>query len=93
MQIFWTWGAGWYYILAVAALVWIFLAIYRKDRGFKKQVLSAATFTAFAFIIELIGISNGIWSYDTGAWPVILWPTYFISGLAVYQLAMLVHDL
>ena len=84
------WHWGWYVLIAMFLAVWIVLSVYRKDRKLLPQLVLGIIMTALAFVVEIIGISLGLWDYATGNWPAILWPTYFVTALLFYQITMLI---
>jgi hypothetical protein len=44
-------------------------------------------------LMEFFAVSNNLWSYTPGNWPVILWPTYFTAILFGYQLLRSIEGL
>jgi fatty acid desaturase len=96
MQIYFNFPSGWYIILAFSFLIWLCVFIYRKGyknkKEIKKQIVVAIISVIISTIIEIIGISTGLWNYAPGNLPIILWPTYFIVGLAGYQVIKLVEE-
>ena len=86
MGIFLDWPVGWYYLTAFLVAVWIVIMWYRKDFKLRDQIIVGLTITALAFVLELIAVSNGIWNYVPGNWPLILWPHYFLSGMVAFQI-------
>ena len=63
-----------------------------------KHELKQQVFLAFGgmfslALMEFFAVSVGLWSYTSGNWPVILWPTYFVAILFGYQLLRSIEGL
>jgi hypothetical protein len=59
----------------------------------KEQMLLALGGMIAMALMELFAVSQGLWNYKTGNWPVILWPTYFAAILFGYQLLRSIEGL
>ena len=90
--IYLQWGAGWYLISAFILVIWVLIMRYRKDYRLRPQIMTGLVLTGIALIIENIAIFYGLWNYAPGNWPLILWPNYFLSGLAAYQVVRLTDE-
>lgn len=91
MQIYFEWGFGWYFVSAILLAVWIGLMFYRKNFKLKTQLIVGTITLILAFFIEITAVSQGIWNYVPGNWPLILWPHYFLSGMVAYQIVKTVE--
>ena len=91
MAVYLEWGFGWYYVTALLLAVWVGLMFYRKNYKFRTQLIVGAITLFLSFIIENIAVSQGIWNYVPGNWPLILWPNYFLSGMTAYQIVKAVE--
>jgi len=90
MAIYYEWGFGWYYVIAILFSVWLFTMVYNKNYKIRPQITVGLITLALSFFIENVAVSQGIWNYAPGNWPVILWPSYFLSGMAAYQIVKIV---
>ena len=82
----------WYiFTLITIGVLFLFYSL-RKDKG-KRNIKSCLVFGFIGLIlcvvIEVIGVSLGLWNYVGGNWPIILWLNYFISAMMGYQLLKL----
>jgi len=90
MNILFDYNSSWYVLFFGFLAAWALLMFVRRKRSAKKEVkeqmfLAISGMIALA-LMELFAVSNGLWSYTPGNWPVILWPTYFTAILFGYQL-------
>ncbi len=89
MTVFLDYNSSWYVLLFAFFCAWaILLAVRRKlsRHEIKEQMLLALGGMTAMALMELFAVSNGLWNYTPGNWPVILWPTYFAGILFGYQL-------
>jgi hypothetical protein len=81
---------SWYLLFSLFLLSWLILWVFRKSyrRKYeaKEQLLLSLSGLTVLFLMEVFAISNNLWNYVQGNWPVILWPTYFVAILFGYQL-------
>ena len=73
------------FLLAWAALTFI----RRKGTGkreLKEQVFLATSGMFALALMEFFAVSNKLWNYTPGNWPVILWPTTSLQYCFGYQL-------
>lgn len=96
MNIYFSFGVGWYPVIGVMIIFWLIIFLYRKGyrnrKEIKQQIIVSMIGVALAFCLEYMAVSNGIWHYSTGDWPIILWPFYFVIGIAGYQLVKLAQE-
>ncbi len=77
--------AGWYALILFAFVLW--LIFFRLSRiKLKTNLIMAFLVFIVSVCVELMGISLGLWSYTTGNWPLLLWPSYYIYGMLAYAL-------
>jgi hypothetical protein len=90
MNILFGYNSSWYVLFFGFLAAWAVLMFVRRKGSAKREVkeqLFLATSGMIALtLMELFAVSNGLWSYTPGNWPVILWPTYFTAILFGYQL-------
>lgn len=95
MGLYLSFPSGWW------ALVLIVLGIYavcrklRKNNHkneFRDQVIVGFIILIIAGILELVGVSTGLWNYIPGNWPIILPFFYLLSGITAYQLVKLFEE-
>jgi hypothetical protein len=90
MNILFDYNSSWYVLFFGFLAAWAVLMFVRRKGSAKREVkeqLFLATSGIIALtLMELFAVSNGLWSYTPGNWPVILWPTYFTAILFGYQL-------
>jgi len=90
MNIFIDYNASWYVLFFGFLSAWAVLTFIRRKgsgkREIKEQVFLATSGMIALALMEFFAVSNGLWSYTPGNWPVILWPTYFAAILFGYQL-------
>jgi hypothetical protein len=75
---------------------WAALLVFRRKwsrHEIKEQMLLALGGMIAMALMELFAVSQGLWNYTTGNWPVILWPTYFAAILFGYQLLRSIEGL
>ncbi len=88
---------GWWIITGIILFIYIALLFQRKSyagqREAKAQLLFGFVVLALSFLFEVIAVSLDVWTYYPGNWPVILWPTYFLSGLLGYQLVKKIEEI
>ncbi len=96
MNIYFSFGEGWYLVLGTLVCVWLLIIIYRKGyrnrKEIKQQIIVSMIGIGLAFGMEYMAVSKGIWHYFPGDWPIILWPFYFLVGIAGYQLVKLAQE-
>ena len=90
MNILFDYNSSWYVLFFGFLAAWAVLMVVRRKGSAKREVkeqlfLATSGMTALA-LMEFFAVSNGLWSYTPGNWPVILWPTYFTAILFGYQL-------
>ena len=90
MNILFDYNSSWYVLFFGFLASWAVLTFVRRKGSAKREVkeqlfLATSGMIALA-LMEFFAVSNGLWSYTPGNWPVILWPTYFIAILFGYQL-------
>lgn len=90
MNILFDYNSSWYVLFFGFLAAWAVLTIVRRKDSVKREVkeqlfLATSGMVALA-LMEFFAVSNGLWSYTPGNWPVILWPTYFTAILFGYQL-------
>ena len=90
MNIFTDYNSSWYVLFFGFLSAWALLTVIRRKGSAKQEVkeqlfLATSGMIALA-LMEFFAVSNGLWSYTPGNWPVILWPTYFTAILFGYQL-------
>lgn len=90
--IYFTTEPAWYLIIIILASIWLVLMYYRKSYRMRQQIAVACFATLLAFVMENIAVFHGIWDYTGGNWPIVLWPTYFISAMMMYQMAKLADE-
>lgn len=87
---------GWYIQMTIiygTLLLVYFLRKSHKNKGeVKKMFLMGTATLIFAFIGEFVGISNKLWTYFPGNWPLPVWIGYFGLGLLGYQFAKLIEE-
>jgi hypothetical protein len=80
----------WWILFLVIYIPYLFFFLirksYKKPNELKTQLSVGIAGLLLALFIELIAVSNNLWSYTPLNWPIILWPCYFGSGLLGYQL-------
>jgi hypothetical protein len=89
MNIILDYNSSWYVLLFAFLAAWaIILAVRGKfsRHEIKEQMLLALGGMIAMALMELFAVSNGLWNYTPGNWPIILWPTYFAGILFGYQL-------
>ena len=95
MEMLFEFSQNWYIVFFSFAILWIILVIYRKSYRKKKEVKEQFTFALIGliitFILENYAVSEDLWHYIPGDWPIILWPTYFVVVLFGYQLLKLIE--
>ncbi|MBI4162052.1 MAG: hypothetical protein HY513_00085 [Candidatus Aenigmarchaeota archaeon] len=77
--------AGWYVLALFAFILWVIFFKLSKIK-LKKNLIMAIFVFAVSVCVEIIGIGLGLWSYTTGNWPWMLWPSYYIFGMLAYAL-------
>ena len=82
--------AGWYVLLAVGIILWLIFLKLGKAK-IKANLKMGLLMIVVAFVVEIIGIGLNLWTYTTGNWPLLLWPTYFVYGLLAYSLFKIVE--
>jgi fatty acid desaturase len=90
MNILFGYNSSWYVLFFGFLAAWAVLRFVRRKGSAKQEVkeqlfLATSGMMALA-LMEFFAVSNGLWSYTPGNWPVILWPTYFTAILFGYQL-------
>ena len=90
MNILFDYNSSWYVLFFGFLLAWAILTVVRRKgsakREVKEQLFLATSGMISLALMEFFAVSNGLWSYTPGNWPVILWPTYFTAILFGYQL-------
>jgi hypothetical protein len=90
MNIWFDFNSSWYVLFFGFLAAWAFLMFVRRKgsamREVKEQLFLATSGMIALALMEFFAVSNGLWSYTPGNWPVILWPTYFTAILFGYQL-------
>jgi len=89
MNLILDYNSSWYILLFAFLGAWAFLLTVRRKwsrHEVKEQMLLALGGMTAMALMELFAVSNGLWNYTPGNWPVILWPTYFAGILFGYQL-------
>lgn len=82
-------NSSWYILLFAFLGAWGILSSVRHKwsrHEVKEQMLLAFGGMIAMALMEFFAVSNGLWNYTPGNWPVILWPTYFAGILFGYQL-------
>jgi len=82
--------ANWYFLFAFGLVVWLAFSFVRKSIA--GNLLFGLTGLVFAVAVELIGVGAGLWNYAGGNWPAILWPSYFVFSMAIYQAFRVVEE-
>ncbi len=96
MKIYWSYPNEWWAAFAFVFGIYLILLISRKKRGpneLKAQLLVGLSSLVLSTIFELMCVSLGLWNYNPGNWPVILWPIYFVTGLLAYQLVKKIEEI
>jgi hypothetical protein len=96
MNIILDYNSSWYVLLFAFLAAWaIILAVRGKfsRHEIKEQMLLSFGGMISMALMELFAVSNGLWNYTPGNWPVILWPTYFAGILFGYQLLRSIEGL
>lgn len=97
MSLYLNFPAGWWVIIGFIFGLYLLLFFqrrsYLKEREVKSQLIFATVTLVISFTIEVIAVNFKVWTYFPGNWPVILWPTYFGSGLLGYQLVKKIEEL
>lgn len=76
---------AWFVLLGAVFFMWLIVFTRRKKDHRKSFIFGILTVVAAA-IIELWGISQELWNYTgEGTWPMLLWPTYFFSGMMALE--------
>jgi len=89
MIFFLDFNSSWYILLFAFLAAWAALLVFRRKwsrHEIKEQMLLALGGMIAMALMELFAVSQGLWNYTPGNWPVILWPTYFAGILFGYQL-------
>ncbi len=89
MNFFLDFNSSWYILLFAFLTAWTVLLVIRRKwskHEIKEQMLLALGGMIAMSLMELFAVSQGLWNYTSGNWPVILWPTYFAAILFGYQL-------
>jgi len=90
MNILFDYNSSWYVLFFGFLAAWAVLTFVRRKgspkREVKEQLFLATSGMIALALMEFFAVSNGLWSYTPGNWPVILWPTYFAAILFGYQL-------
>jgi hypothetical protein len=96
MELVWMWSPWWYFGIAIGFFVWLPLFLQRKSWKRKGEITEQIFFGFFSlgvsFIHEMVAISNNLWHYSGGDWPVILWVAYFLVGAAGFQFIKFVDE-
>lgn len=66
---------------------------YQKKKELKNQLLFAIVGLVIAFIVEIIAVNLGVWTYFPENWPITVWILYFGSGLLAYQLIKKIEEM
>lgn len=77
---------AWFVILGVFFIVWIIFYLKRKKGRYASPVFGIVSLIA-GFLVEIFAVSQNLWNYTGGNWPLILWPTYFMAGMMVFEVA------
>ena len=75
---------GWYILFFVGLLTFVLASYLRKS--FSGVARFGALSLVTSVFVELMGIGLNLWNYTGGNWPIILWPSYFLYSMAVYQI-------
>lgn len=96
MNIYLSFSPSWLAILAVIAAIFLALFVYRKSYSkkyeIKQQFVFAIISVLFSLGIEILAVGMNLWNYTGGNWPVILWVTYFFSGLMAFQIVKFITE-
>jgi hypothetical protein len=97
MNVLFDFNSSWYVLFMGFLASWAVLLIIRRKRPTKREVkeqvfLASSGMLALA-LMEFFAVSNNLWYYTPGNWPVILWPTYFAAILFGYQLLRSIEGL
>ncbi len=96
MKIYWEFPSAWWSGFVSIFIVYLILLISRKKRGsneLKAQLLVGLSSLIIGFIFEDRSVAAGLWNYNPGNWPAILWPIYFEVGLLAYQLVKKIEEI
>jgi hypothetical protein len=96
MIFFLDFNASWYVLFFAFLAAWAALLFIRRKwsrHEIKEQMLLAIGGMIAMALMELFAVSQGLWNYTPGNWPVILWPTYFAAILFGYQLLRSIEGL
>ena len=97
MNLVFDFNPGWYALLFAFILSWaVFLTVRRKSQGgkeVKEQIFLAFSGMIALALMEFFAVSNNLWHYTPGNWPVILWPTYLAAILFGYQLLRFIEGI
>lgn len=97
MNIVFDFNSSWYVLFFGFLAAWALLMIVRRKGSARKEVkeqvfLGLSGMFAMG-LMEFFAVSNNLWSYTPGDWPIILWPTYFVGILFGYQLLRSIEGL
>jgi hypothetical protein len=96
MTVIFDYNSSWYVLLFAFLGAWAFILAVRgkvSRHEIKEQILLALGGMTAMALMELFAVSNGLWNYTPGNWPIILWPTYFAGILFGYQLLRSIEGL
>ena len=82
--------SGWYFMLAAGIILWLVFAKLSKTK-LKTNAVMGLFVMMIAVMAELIGTGLNLWSYTTGNWPFLLWPSYFFYGMLAFSLFKIVE--
>lgn len=97
MGLYFEFNPGWIWVWGIIYLPYTLLLIQRKSYRNKKEIKGQFIFATVAllisFILELVGVTNKLWTNFPGNWSIYLWVAYFGGGLLSYQLVKKIEEI
>lgn len=97
MSLYWEFPVGWWAVILIIYGLYFLIFLqrkgYQRKNEIKIQLVFASVALLIAFVIELVGVNLKVWTYASGNWPIIIWPTYFGAGLLCCQLIKKIEEI
>ena len=96
MEIIFDFNSSWYILFFAFIFSWAILFLFRRrqiGKEIKEQIFIGIFGLISMVLLELFAVSFGLWDYNPGNWPIILWPTYVAAILFGYQLLRSIESL